>query len=171
MTGRFGSARASRDRGLTVSGSTEHEAYRLLPERLFRGTPTTYGTRTGTAETAEAARNDPNGFYHGVAVKYGRESFLLCGPPVRFLPEEIAARPGAAPEAPGPLQLSLSSSELLAIPAPLPGALRRNALLFLNDGSPHPALGVFKTRACRALPGMIFCTFGRRSTRPTRSSR
>jgi hypothetical protein len=93
--------------GLTVSGSTEHEAYRLLPERLFGGTPTTYATRISTGELAEAARNDPNGFYHGVAVKYGREPFLLCGPPLTFIPEEVAARPGAEPETPGPLQLSL----------------------------------------------------------------
>lgn len=76
--------------GLTSSGSWEHEAYRILPERMFIGSPTTYGTRTRTFETAKA-RNDPNGFYHGVAVKHGRAPFVLCGPPLRFVPEEIAS--------------------------------------------------------------------------------
>jgi len=93
--------------GLTSSGTTEHEAYRIMPERMFNGTPTTYGTRTGTSETAEAARNDPNGFYHGVTVKHGRETFVLCGPPLRFVPTEIPARPGTEPDSQGPLQLSL----------------------------------------------------------------
>jgi hypothetical protein len=93
--------------GLTVSGSTEHEAYRLVPGRVFTGMPTTYGTRTSTGEAAETARNDPNGFYHGVAVKLGRETFVLCGPPLRFVPEEVAMRPGADPKSETPLQLSL----------------------------------------------------------------
>jgi hypothetical protein len=93
--------------GLTVSGSTEHEAYRVMPERIFNGTPTTYGTRTGTIEMADAARKDPNGFYHGVTVKHGRETFVLSGPPVRFVPAEIPARPGTEPDSHDPLQLSL----------------------------------------------------------------
>lgn len=86
--------------GLTVSGSTEHEAYRLIPEHMFTGTPTTYAARTGTFESAEAARNDPEGFYHGVTVKHGREKSVLCGPPLRFVAEEAAT-------APEPLQLDL----------------------------------------------------------------
>ena len=86
--------------GLTVSGHTEHEAYRLIPERMFCGTPTTYAARTGTFETAETARNDPEGFYHGVSVKYGRETLVLCGPPLRFVAEDVAT-------APEPLQLDL----------------------------------------------------------------
>lgn len=93
--------------GLTVSGSTEHEAYRLVLGRVFAGMPTTYGTRTRTAEAAEVARNDPNGFYHGVAVRLGRETFVLCGPPLRFVPEEVAMRPGADARSEGSLQLSL----------------------------------------------------------------
>jgi hypothetical protein len=94
--------------GLTASGSTEYEAYRLMPERLFDGMPTTYGTKIGTDEMADAARSDPTGFYHGVAVKYGREPFVLCGPPLRLVPEEVAPRPEAVPNAPAkPVQLSL----------------------------------------------------------------
>jgi len=93
--------------GLTASGSTEHEAYRLLPARLFNGTPTTYSARTSTGDAAEAARHDPNGFYHGVAVKFAREAFVLCGPPQRFVPANSPARPGHEPEPPEPEQLGL----------------------------------------------------------------
>jgi len=93
--------------GLTASGSTEHEAYRLVPARLFTGTPTTYGARTGNFDLAEAARNDPNGFYHGLIAKLGREMFVLSGPPLRFVPIEIPARPDAEQDSPGPSQLSL----------------------------------------------------------------
>jgi hypothetical protein len=89
--------------GLTGSGSTEHEAYRIMPERMFSERPTTYPERTDTAEAVEAARNDLNGFYHGITVKHGREMFVLCGPPLRFVAEEVV--PGQ--EAPGPSQLCL----------------------------------------------------------------
>jgi hypothetical protein len=65
---------------------------------MFSGPPTTYAARTGTFEAAEAARNDCMGFYHGVTVKYGREPFVLCGPPLRFIAEE---------DTPEPLQLDL----------------------------------------------------------------
>ena len=82
--------------GLTTSGSTEHEAYRIIPESLFSGVLTTYGIKTSTDETAEAARNDPDGFYHGVTVKHGRETFVLCGPPRRFVTEEAGPRPEPA---------------------------------------------------------------------------
>lgn len=70
---------------VTASGFPEHEAYRLVPERMFVGPPTSYGEKTGTAESAEAARNDPNGFYHGMKVKFASAAFVLCGPPVRFV--------------------------------------------------------------------------------------
>jgi hypothetical protein len=77
-----------------MGGVDSGEAYRLVPVRLFEGTPTTYHAKTGTAEGAEAARNDPMGFYHGMTVKQGRESFVLCGPPVRFVAAEQPVRPG-----------------------------------------------------------------------------
>jgi len=92
--------------GLTASGSTEHEAYQIVPERMFTGKPTTYAEKTGTAESAEASRNDPNGFYHGVTVTHGRETFVLCGPPLRFVAAE-AVQEQEASEGPGPEQLSL----------------------------------------------------------------
>jgi hypothetical protein len=72
---------------------------------MFIGTPTTYAARTGTADAAEAARNDPYGFYHGMAVKHGSEAFVLSGPPLQFTPEDAPSRP--KPETPEPIQLSL----------------------------------------------------------------
>jgi len=78
--------------GLTESGSTEHEAYRIVPVAMFEGVPTTYNERTGTAEAADAARNDPNGFYHGMAVKHGRDTFVLTGPAMRFVAQEADDR-------------------------------------------------------------------------------
>lgn len=74
---------------LTASGNAEHEAYRLIPKRMFSGTPTTYAARTDTFEAAEAARNDRDGFYHGVTVRHGHETLVLCGPPLRFVGEEV----------------------------------------------------------------------------------
>jgi hypothetical protein len=66
---------------------------------------TTYGEKTDTAEAAEAARNDPNGFYHGMAITHGLESFVLCGPPIRFTADTSPERPdGATGE---PMQLTL----------------------------------------------------------------
>jgi hypothetical protein len=91
--------------GLTESGMQEHEAYRLVPAGTFTGTITTYHDKTARAEDAEAARNDPNGFYHGMTIKLGAESFVLCGPPIRFTAETSPERPdGATGE---PLQLTL----------------------------------------------------------------
>ena len=56
------------------------EAYRLVELRLFDGTPTTYN------ETDfEAARNNPLGFYHGMTVKHGGETYVIVGPEIRFV--------------------------------------------------------------------------------------
>jgi hypothetical protein len=70
-------------------GSADAEAYRLLPLKAFAGKVVTYGQKTGTVERAEAARNDPNGFYHGMVVKYGGDSFVLVGPPALFIAEQV----------------------------------------------------------------------------------
>lgn len=91
--------------GLTQSGDREHEAYRLAPEHMFIGLPTTYRAKTGTAEAAEAARNDPYGFYHGVAVRHGSEAFIMSGPPLRFVEDNAPSRP--KPNTPEPTQLKL----------------------------------------------------------------
>ncbi|WP_148253623.1 hypothetical protein [Aidingimonas lacisalsi] len=59
------------------------KAYRLVPVRLFDGTPVTYAVKTRDAGTARA---DANGFYHGMLVKSAGKSFVLCGPPALFVP-------------------------------------------------------------------------------------
>jgi hypothetical protein len=46
--------------------------------RCFTGSPTTYHDKTGTTEAAEAARNDPNGFYHGMKVTFASAAYILC---------------------------------------------------------------------------------------------
>jgi len=71
---------------LTISLSNDGaRAYRLCPLRVFNGTPTTYRDKSGTSECAEAARNDPNGFYDRMIVKHGGQQFVLCGPEVRIV--------------------------------------------------------------------------------------
>ena len=65
-----------------IGGNTA-EVYRLVDPGAFEGKPTTYREKT---RNAEAARNDPLGFYHGMAVKCRGETFVLCGPPVLLIP-------------------------------------------------------------------------------------
>jgi hypothetical protein len=84
---------------LSGRGGTEQaEAYQLIPLKAFSGPTMSYADKIGTAENAEAARNDPAGFYHGMIVKQGQETFVLSGPPVVFVADERPARPddGAA---------------------------------------------------------------------------
>lgn len=92
--------------GLTASGTQEHEAYRIVPARMFTGTMKGYREKTARAEDAEAARNDPNGFYHGMTIRHGAENFVLCGPPIRFSAAASPERPGCA-SGDEPLQLTL----------------------------------------------------------------
>lgn len=60
-------------------------AYRLCPLRIFSGTPTTYRDKTDSDELADAARNDPNGFYDRMTVRHGGLEFVLCGPEVQIV--------------------------------------------------------------------------------------
>jgi hypothetical protein len=60
------------------------EAYRLVPKAISDGQPTTYRRKTSRLEDAEAAREDPMGFYHGMTVTQGRETYVLSGPPATF---------------------------------------------------------------------------------------
>jgi hypothetical protein len=92
--------------GLTDSGMPEHEAYRIIPARMFKGAMKSYREKTAKAEDAEAARHDPNGFYHGMTIMHGGETVVLCGPPIRFTAESSPERPGcAAGEDPSQLTL------------------------------------------------------------------
>lgn len=61
------------------------EAYRLVPERFFSGEPTTYNE---VACLPAAERFKPEGFYHGMRVRSGKQEFILVGPSVKFLPKE-----------------------------------------------------------------------------------
>jgi hypothetical protein len=93
--------------GLSGRGGIEQaEAYQLIPVKIFAGTTMGYGEKIGTAEGAEAARSSPNGFYHGIVVREGQETFVLSGPPVVFVAEARPARPDGAAAAGGE-QLSL----------------------------------------------------------------
>ena len=82
-------------------GSEEAEAYRLIPASIFPCTPTSYIQRIGSAEDADAARNDPSGFYHGILVRQGSEKLVLAGPPVLFIADEEPDRPDHSPAAEG----------------------------------------------------------------------
>jgi hypothetical protein len=70
--------------GMTFCNGTQSaEAYRLVHPQLFKGEPLTYAAKTADAD---AARADPEGFYHGMIVRHAGQSFVLCGPPVTLVP-------------------------------------------------------------------------------------
>ena len=81
-----------------MSNSCEsHEAYQLVPPGLFAGRSTTYSKKVhGAGDGGESARNDPMGFYHGMKVTHGRETFVMVGPEPKFVPAEVAAPPAPA---------------------------------------------------------------------------
>jgi hypothetical protein len=59
--------------------------YRLVPIADFDGEVTTYSDKTriwrdGDEYPGDYARNDPNGFYHGMKVQHGSNPYVLCGP-------------------------------------------------------------------------------------------
>ncbi|GGG86593.1 hypothetical protein [Edaphobacter dinghuensis] len=75
--------------------SKRAKAYRLIPAHLFWEATTTY-KRKILPDWGESARNDPMGFYHGISVTTGGETYILCGPPAIFvadpsLPSEASA--------------------------------------------------------------------------------
>lgn len=59
------------------------EAYRLVHASQFGAAPTSYAQKL---TDPDAARADPQGFYHGMAVSCGSNTLILCGPPVLFAP-------------------------------------------------------------------------------------
>jgi len=61
------------------------KAYRLIDPRAFDGIPISYAERS---RHGDAARADPNGYYHGMAVKHSGKEFVLCGPPITFVQGE-----------------------------------------------------------------------------------
>lgn len=61
------------------------EMYRLCPIAEFDGTVTSYHEKIsvwneGDKYPGDYARNDPNGFYHGMRVQNGSTVYVLCGP-------------------------------------------------------------------------------------------
>lgn len=73
--------------------SDEARCYLLVPLASFEGKPTTYKAKTATPESCEEARNDPNGFYHGMSVTWRRKTFVLSGPEVRFCSTDSETEP------------------------------------------------------------------------------
>jgi hypothetical protein len=80
-------------------------AYRLVAAQLFKGEPTTYRERVNK-DSGDSARSDPNGFYHGTTVKYGKTARVLCGPPTQFVANDDPARSTTA-QSNKPEQLAL----------------------------------------------------------------
>jgi hypothetical protein len=80
--------------GLTSTGEQEFQAYKLVPLELFKEEPTSYHKKV-SIDAGDFARNDPNGFYHGMTVKQGGRTFVLTGPPAVFMPEAQPERPAA----------------------------------------------------------------------------
>ena len=66
-----------------LRGVTTAEAYRLIHPQVFDGEPLSYSAKTANSE---AARADPNGFYHGMSVKHAGQIMILAGPPATFAP-------------------------------------------------------------------------------------
>lgn len=58
------------------------EAFRLVDPAVFPGTPTTYPAKT---KDAEAARNDPLGFYHGMTTTHAGKARIISGPKTLFI--------------------------------------------------------------------------------------
>lgn len=61
------------------------EAYRLVPEHFFDGELTTYNE---VAMLPYEKRGKPEGFYHGMRVRHGKQDCVLVGPKALFLPQE-----------------------------------------------------------------------------------
>jgi hypothetical protein len=83
-------------KGLTASGETELEAYRIVPPAMFNGVATTYGEKVGDGSAGENARNDPLGFYHAMKIVCAGKPWIMQGPPATFVAESVPDRPGAA---------------------------------------------------------------------------
>jgi hypothetical protein len=68
-------------------GVNSAEAYRLVHPQQLQGDSTTYREKT---RDGDAARADPNGFYHGMTVTHAGQTMVLCGPPAIFIPGQSA---------------------------------------------------------------------------------
>lgn len=71
--------------GMTNLPFAAAKAYRLVNSDQFTGEATTYAEKT---RDCDAARNDPFGFYHGMAVSCGGCRYILTGPQAVFIEGE-----------------------------------------------------------------------------------
>lgn len=69
------------------------EAYRLVAIKFFDSAPISYYEN---AVLGDEARLRPEGFYHGMAVKHGKQDCVLIGPSAVFLPSEDVKTPRQA---------------------------------------------------------------------------
>jgi hypothetical protein len=63
-------------------GVQSAQAYRVVHATQFPGNPASYRDKT---RDGDAARSDPNGFYHGTTVTHAAQQLVLCGPAAIFL--------------------------------------------------------------------------------------
>ena len=65
----------------------EWRCYQLVPKEEFKGETRTYTLPEGRDYEGyyESLRNDPNGFYHGMLVAWGKNDCVLAGPEVTFM--------------------------------------------------------------------------------------
>jgi len=70
----------------------EWNCYQLMPKDDFKGETRTYSVPKGQnyEEYYESLRNDPNGFYHGMLVKRGKNDCVLVGPKISFVAKSIS---------------------------------------------------------------------------------
>jgi ParB-like chromosome segregation protein Spo0J len=90
--------------GGTNEGSIE--CYRVLTSGDYAGPEVkpavTYNEKI-SGDGGESARNDPNGFYHGMRINHGGAAYVLFGPPLYFgLRKSAEAEPVAEPQQPKP---------------------------------------------------------------------
>ncbi len=79
--------------GATIGNHRAVQAYRIIERKFFDGATITYHEN---ARMSAAARGRPEGFYHGMSVKWGKLDCVLIGPASIFLPSEERAAPEQA---------------------------------------------------------------------------
>lgn len=74
----------------TNRGLKTATVFRLVSAEQFEGEATSYEQKVHP-DSGRTARNDPLGFYHGMAVKRGGKRYVLSGPPLTLVRGEQAA--------------------------------------------------------------------------------